>query len=323
VTPRSGARLIELVVPETLAGERVDKAISLLAGISRREAADLVAGGEVSVDGRVVKVRSRVLTEGELLEVRLLAAPRPVAPGADPDVRFKVVQEDRSMVVVDKPPGLVVHAGAGNETGTLVNGLLARYPDLAELPKAGAGDPDRPGIVHRLDKGTSGLMVVARTVEAYLSLSKQFKEHSAGRTYTALVHGALAAPVGVVDAPIGRSARRPDRMAVASGGKPALTEYRELARYSTPVPATLLEATLSTGRTHQVRVHLAAIGHPVLGDDRYGGRSRTPSPPEAALPPGRLFLHATRLELEDLEGRRRSWESPLPEDLERSIEAFS
>jgi 23S rRNA pseudouridine1911/1915/1917 synthase len=226
-----------------------------------------------------------------------------------------VVHEDDCLVVVEKPPGLVVHGGAGNLRGTLVCGLLARYPELAELPRSGAGEVQRPGIVHRLDKGTSGLLVVARTADAYRSLTRQFREHTAGRKYLALVAGSVGDEAGIVEAPIGRSARKRDRMAVTSRGRTATTAYRVVARYGEPFVATLVDAALSTGRTHQVRVHLAAIGHPVIGDDRYGGSASRPVVLRNAMSPGRLFLHAHRLELEHPTGGRSAWTSALPADL--------
>jgi 23S rRNA pseudouridine1911/1915/1917 synthase len=301
-------------VPATLEGERVDRAVALLTGLARSAVSALVSDGRVAVDGRRVESRSRTLAVGQTLRVEV-APPADHGPRRDATVVFTVVHEDRHLIVVDKPAGLVVHHGAGHHAGTLVDGLLDRYPALAELSAAGAGEPDRPGIVHRLDKGTSGLLVVARTAEAFHSLSRQLREHSAGRHYRALVSGTVEADAGVVDAPIGRSPRQPTRMAVTRGGRPARTAYTVLARYGEPREATLVEATLDTGRTHQVRVHLAAIGHPVIGDDRYGPATGRGGP--RALPPGRLFLHASRLSLDDPEsGERRSWESPLPPDLE-------
>jgi len=301
-------------VPAALEGERVDKTVSLVVGVSRSTAMVLVEQGRVHVNGRQVRVRSRTLTEGDTLTVELPDLESTV-PLPDPGVLFSVVHEDEDLIVVDKPAGLVVHAGAGHRSGTLVSGLLARYPELAEIPDAEVGETQRPGIVHRLDKGTSGLLVVARTPDAYRILARQFREHSAGRKYLALVAGSVEADEGLVDAPIGRSARKPDRMTVTARGKAASTGYKVEARYSEPIAATLLDATLATGRTHQVRVHLAAIGHPVIGDDRYGSTSSRPGPLRDLLVAGRLFLHAHRLELDHPHGGRSSWESPLPEDL--------
>jgi 23S rRNA pseudouridine1911/1915/1917 synthase len=280
----------------------------------------LVSDGRVAVDGQRVDTRSRILVIGQLLRVDVgpivVEGPRP-----DADVQFSVAYDDDDLIVVDKPAGLVVHHGAGHSGGTLVDGLLARYPELAELSAEGAGEADRPGIVHRLDKGTSGLLVVARTASAFWSLSGQLRQHSAGRHYRALVVGNVEADNGVIDAPIGRSPRQPTRMTVTRAGRPARTAYTVVARYSEPIEATLMEATLDTGRTHQVRVHLAAIGHPVIGDDRYGVTESRPVAVRASLPPGRLFLHACRLSLDHpADGERRTWESPLPADLDAILQ---
>ncbi|HUC38036.1 MAG TPA: RluA family pseudouridine synthase [Acidimicrobiales bacterium] len=315
-------RLLEVVVPDALEGERVDKSVSLLAGVSRSVAARLVAEGRVSIDGRPAELRSRPLASGERLEVRIPPVGEDL-PVADPSVVITVVHEDDDLIVVDKPAGLVVHAGAGNNSATLVCGLLARYPELAGLPRAGAGDPHRPGIVHRLDKGTSGLLAVARSVRAYRSLARQFREHSAGREYVALVAGSVSSDAGVVDAPIGRSARHPERMAVTRRGREATTSYRVAARYRDPVAATLVHARLGTGRTHQVRVHFAAIGHPVVGDDRYGGAASRPAALVGSMGRGRLFLHAHELELEHPAGGKASFSAPLPADLARVLDRLT
>ena len=293
-------------VPAALAGERVDRAVAILTGLARTRVAELVAAGAVRVGGAPVTSRSRRVAEGEELEVdlALLSGPAHLVP--DPGVVVPVVHADNDVVVVDKPAGMVVHPGAGNASGTLVHGLLALFADLAQsLP----GDPARPGVVHRLDKGTSGLIVVARTEEAYSSLVHQMATRTVERRYLALVWGAVESSEGVVDAPVGRSSRDPTRMAVAAGGRPARTRYTVAVRYTTPAPLTLLECSLETGRTHQVRVHLAAIGHPVVGDNRYGkGR------PELRL--GRPFLHAHSLDFDHPRtGARTSFSSPLPPEL--------
>jgi 23S rRNA pseudouridine1911/1915/1917 synthase len=307
--------VFETEVPAILVGERVDRAVALLTGLSRRAVNELVSEGKVAVDDRPVTSRSTPLAAGQRVRVTQ-GAPVSDAPVPDAGIVFGVVHEDPELIVVDKPAGLVVHHGAGHATGTLVDGLLARYPDLAALAAQGIGDPARPGIVHRLDKGTSGLLVVARTEAAFVSLSRQLRDHSAGRRYRALVRGTVPDDAGVVDAPIGRSSRQPARMAVSRAGRPARTGYTVVARYREPAELTLVEATLDTGRTHQVRVHFAAIGHPVVGDDRYGGATPRSDPLRHALDPGRLFLHACMLTLDHPDGHRRSWQSPLPADLE-------
>ncbi|HEX3946335.1 MAG TPA: RluA family pseudouridine synthase [Acidimicrobiales bacterium] len=305
-----------VLVPALLDGVRVDRAVALLAEVSRSRAAELVGEGRVSVDGRPVVTRSTPLAAGTTLTVDLPAVDDQ-GPVAEPEVAFAVVHQDDQLVVIDKPAGLVVHPGAGHASGTLVGGLLARFPDLAELGTAGVCDPERPGIVHRLDRGTSGLLVVARTEPAYRSLASQLAARTVGRRYLALAAGQVTDQEGVVDAPIGRSSRTPTKMAVSANGRPARTGYRILARYDqlgpAEIPATLLALTLETGRTHQIRVHLAAIGHPVIGDDRYGPRARVGG---QLLAPGRLFLHAARLGFEHPgTGEWVQWTSPLPPDL--------
>ena len=267
----------QLAVPEALAGERLDRAVALLTGWTRSEVQDLVESGAVLVDGARVP-KSRKLEAGSVIEV--LAEPEVAGlPEADPSIEVTVRHEDDDVVVVAKPAGLVVHPGAGHPDGTLVNGLLARYPELAEV-----GDPARPGIVHRLDRDTSGLLVVARSPAAYDGLVEMLAAHDVERRYDALVWGVPDAPRGVIDAPIGRSVRRPTRMSVREGGRVARTAYEVVDTFRAPDLARL-ECRLETGRTHQIRVHLQAIGHPVVGDAAYGGR-------RPAITLDRPFLHA-------------------------------
>jgi 23S rRNA pseudouridine1911/1915/1917 synthase len=310
----TGSGELEVTVPALLDDVRVDRAVAMLAGVSRAKAAALVAGGRVRVDGAVATTRSQVLRAGATLRVEGGTDDPGLAP--DPDVAFEVVHEDDQLVVVDKPAGLVVHPGAGRAHGTLAAGLLARYPDLAAL--AEDGNPLRPGIVHRLDRGTSGLLVVARTEEARRSLVAQLAARTASRRYLALVAGAVAEERGTVEAPIGRSNRTPTRMAVSARGREARTHYRVLRRYGEPLASTFLAVALDTGRTHQIRVHLAAIGHPVVGDDRYGPGGRVGG---RLLEPGRLFLHAAELVLDHpATGERVRWRSALPADLAAVVE---
>jgi 23S rRNA pseudouridine1911/1915/1917 synthase len=232
-------------------------------------------------------------------------------------VAFEIVYADESLAVVDKPAGLVVHPGAGHGAGTLVGGLLARFPDLEDLVTQGVCPADRPGIVHRLDKGTSGLLAVARTAEAYHSLVEQLATRTMGRRYVALVAGHVVDDRGEVEAPIGRSIRTPTKMAVTAAGKPARTSYTVLERRLDGAdPVTLLELALQSGRTHQIRVHMAAIGHPVVGDARYGT-------PDKRLGSGRFFLHAFRLAFSHpVTGARLELESPVPSDLQRYLDAL-
>lgn len=297
-------------VPGALDGVRVDRAVALLADLSRSAVDQLVAGGHVRVDGRVVRTRSRPLHQGESLVVALDDRPRSPVPEPDPFVELTVVHADADVVVVDKPAGLVVHPGSGHPDGTLVNGMLARYPEIAALAGEDGAAADRPGIVHRLDRGTSGLLVVARSPEAYRSLVAQLGGRTVSRRYQALVLGAVEADSGVVDAPIGRSTTSPTRMAVSRTGREARTHYQVVRRFP-DAAATLVEASLETGRTHQIRVHLAAIGHPVVGDDVYGRGRRL-----VGTTVDRPFLHAGSLAFDHpRSGERMSWSSPLPADL--------
>jgi len=310
-----------VAIPGALAGERVDRVVALLYGRTRAQVARLIAAGGVRLGGAVVAAGSRRVKVNDVLETDLqllLEAgpdlPRAAAPG---EVAFRVVYDDPTVIVVDKPPGVVVHPDATHRSGTLVAGLLALYPELARLPALGCGEIDRPGIVHRLDKDTSGLLVVARTPDAYRSLTSQLAARSVKRTYLALTCGSVEAEAGLVDAPIGRSLRDPTRMAVAAGGRAARTHYRVLARFARPLQATYLELRLETGRTHQIRVHLAAIGHPVVGDSRYRGDRRRSG---CARP----FLHAAGLAFVD-PGTAEPMEftSRLPDDLVTVLERFS
>jgi 23S rRNA pseudouridine1911/1915/1917 synthase len=291
-------------VPPALDGQRLDRIVALLADVSRSLATAVIAAGGVTVDD-AVEVSGKVrLAEGAVVAVDREAIPRPVLPSGDPDVRFDVVHADDDVIVVDKPAGLVVHPGAGNPDGTLVNGLLARYPELAAV-----GDPMRPGIVHRLDAGSSGLLVVARTEHAAAALIGQFADHSAGRRYDAVVWGHPEAPHGIVDAPIGRDPGDPLKMAVVVDGKAARTEYQLIDRFVTPAALARLSCVLQTGRTHQIRVHLAAVGHPLVGDPTYGDRRTT-------LGLTRPFLHAAELSFDHpTSGERLSFASLLPPDL--------
>ncbi len=298
-------------VPAALAGERLDRVVAMVTGVSRAVAASLVDGGAVELDGQVersVKVR---VEEGAELRVEL---PADESHGVQPDasVAVTVVYADDDVVVVDKPAGLVVHPGAGNQTNTLVNGLLARFPEIADV-----GDPARPGIVHRLDKGTSGLLVVARSPQAYESLVGQLSARTVGRSYAALVWGRPEPAVGVIDAPVGRSSRDRTRMTVSARGRDARTHYRVQTTYREPAVVSLVECQLETGRTHQVRVHFAAIHHPVVGDTQYRGAR------EAIRAP-RPMLHARALAFRHpVTGERIELESPMPADFAAVLAGLS
>ena len=294
-----------LPIPESLDGERLDRVLCLIWDMPRSEATGLISSGAVRLGGRAESTRARRVAAGQELEVELSARSAPSALAGETGDDLPLVHVDDHVIVVDKPAGMVVHPGAGRSTGTLVQALLGRFPDLAAT-----GSPDRPGIVHRLDKGTSGLLVVARTPAAHQSLVAQLAARTVERRYLALAWAAMATDAGVVDAPIGRASTDRTRMAVVAGGRPSRTHYRVLARYTEPADLTLVECRLETGRTHQVRVHLAAIAHPIVGDARYGGG-------RPVVPARRPFLHASTLGFDHPgTGERRRFESPLPPDLE-------
>ena len=301
------------MVPSVLAGERVDRVISLLTGMARSKVAGLVAEGKVLVDGAPA-ARAQRLEEGQAVELadefipeEGSNRPEPVQP--DPSVEFAVVHEDEWLIVIDKPAGVVVHPGAGHVDGTLVHGLLARYPELESV-----GDPERPGLVHRLDKGTSGLMVVARTSAAFDVLTAQVRARSMSRRYLALAWGLVEADRGLIDAPIGRSDRTPLRQAVSSGGREARTRYEVRGRWTDP-DRTLVECYLDTGRMHQIRVHLAAIGHALVGDPGYRGARQG-----FGENLGRPFLHAWRLGFRHpADDQGVHFASPLPSELQELL----
>lgn len=298
-------------VPSGLAGERLDRVVSMMTGLSRSVASALVADGLVQVNGEVVTARSHRLGHDDVVDVEVVDQVSGPVVVADPTVVVEVVYEDDDVVVVNKPPGLVVHPGAGNPNGTLVHGLLHRYPEMEDV-----GEPWRPGLVHRLDADTSGLLVVARTPEAYDGLVAQLAGHHVDRQYDALVWGVFETPAGRVDAPIGRSRRHPTRMAVSAAGRDAVTDYAVEETFHQPVVVSLLRCRLHTGRTHQIRVHLAGIGHPVVGDSLYGGVRES-----LAVP--RLCLHAAQLGfVHPSTGENVVVSAPLPGDLAGVIDGL-
>jgi len=302
---------VAIEVPAALAGERLDRVVATVTGVSRSVAASLIDSGAVELDGRVERSAKVRVVEGASLTVEVPdEQPHRVIP--DTTIAIDVVHEDADVLVVDKPAGVVVHPGAGNSSGTLVHGLVARFPEIATV-----GDPARPGIVHRLDKGTSGLLVVARSPAAYVSLVEQMSSHEVERRYDALAWGQVEPSTGVIDAPIGRSSRDPTKMTVSTKGRAARTHYRVEKVYRRPALVSLLECRLETGRTHQVRVHLAAIHHPVVGDARYGG-AREP------LRVARPLLHARALAfVHPSTGERIEVEAPLPSDFRAVLESLS
>jgi 23S rRNA pseudouridine1911/1915/1917 synthase len=284
-----------------MAGLRLDQALArLLPEHSRSRIAGWVRSDQVRVEGHAAKPKQKVWG-GERIEID--AAPTPESTAYRPEALvLDIVYEDAELLVIDKPAGLVVHPGSGNWQGTLLNALLHHAEALAGLPRA--------GIVHRLDKDTSGLLVVAKTLPAHTSLVRQLQERTVTRVYCAFVHGEVAGP-GEVDAPVGRHPTQRTRMAIVPGGRSARTHYRPVERY---VGATRLECRLDTGRTHQIRVHLTSIGHPLIGDPVYKSGVRRDPAPELNLQ--RQALHAAKLELDHPRtGERMRWRSPLPADL--------
>ncbi len=303
-----------LVVGAGEGGERLDLFLARALDTSRTHAATLVAGGQVTVDGRREKASWRV-RPGERV-----VADVPPPPGREvvaEDIPIPVVHEDDEIVVVDKPAGMVVHPAPGNWTGTLVNALVGRGQGLAP----GGGD-ERPGLVHRIDKDTSGLLVVAKTERAHRLLSAAVAARKVTRRYAAACWGHLADDRVTVERAIARDPRDRKRMAVvpngSGGGKPARTDFARLARFDA---GDLLRAHLHTGRTHQIRVHLASVGHPVLGDDTYGGGGGRRL---VALPSPRHFLHAALLRFRHpATGADVEFRAPLPADLRASLAALA
>ena len=300
---------ITATIPETAAGQRLDRALAeLLPDFSRSRLQQWLRQGELTVDGTPRRARDRV-AGGE--HVCLCAAEPEASPAVAPEpMDLQVVHEDDDLLVIDKPAGLVVHPGAGNPDGTLENALRHRHPHLEGVP--------RHGLVHRIDKDTTGLLVVALSERAHARLTAQIEARTMGREYHALVAGTFTAG-GTVDAPIGRHPRDRKRMAVVDGGRPARTHYRVAERFAAH---TLLRVTLETGRTHQIRVHMASIRHPLVGDPVYGGRLRLPPRADDAVRTAlggfrRQALHAARLQLEHpRSGEPVEWSAPRPADFE-------
>lgn len=295
---------LKLTVPSACAGLRLDQALSrLLPQYSRTRLAQWTRANHIRLDGSTVPPRHRVWG-GEVIEIVVDPALASATADQPEDIALDIVYEDQALMVINKPPGLVVHPGSGNPSGTLLNALLQHQPDLAQLPRA--------GIVHRLDKDTSGLLVVAKTLTAQTDLVRQLHARTVTREYLALVHGRVARN-GKVEAPIGRHPVSRTRMAVLARGRHAVTHYAVLERFA---QATLLRCRLETGRTHQIRVHLSSIGHPLVGDSVYGRR-------RAVLAFPRQALHAERLALRHPQTQRVvSWRVPPPADMRRLILAL-
>ncbi|MBW5411695.1 MULTISPECIES: 23S rRNA pseudouridine(1911/1915/1917) synthase RluD [Pseudomonas] len=294
-------------VPTELGGQRLDQvAAQLFSEYSRSRLSSWIKEGSLTVDGAVLRPRDLV-HGGAVLSLR--AEREAQGDWVAQDIELNIVYEDDHLLVLDKPAGLVVHPAAGHADGTLLNALLHHVPSLANVPRA--------GIVHRLDKDTTGLMVVAKTLEAQTNLVAQLQARSVSRIYEAVVAGVVVSG-GTVDAPIGRHSQRRQQMAVVTGGKPAVSHYRVLDRFRA---YTHVRVKLETGRTHQIRVHMTHIGFPLVGDPVYSGRFRIPPATNPTLVKTlrefpRQALHARFLELDHpVTGERMSWESPLPEDI--------
>lgn len=303
---------LSATIPPDCAGQRLDQALSLLfPDYSRNRLQAWIKAGEVTLDGKTVRPRDKVFGgEQVVIEGTVAAAPAVAAEA----LALPIVYEDAELLVIDKPAGLVVHPGAGNPAGTVQNALLHHAPSLAAIPRA--------GLVHRLDKDTSGLMVVAKTLAAHKSLVEQLSARTVTREYLALAAGGFTAG-GTVDAPIGRHRVDRKRMAVVEGGRPAVTHYRIVERFQAH---TLLRVTLETGRTHQIRVHMAYIRHPLVGDPVYGGRPILPKGASERLRVAlqtfpRQALHAARLGVvHPRSGESMEWEAALPEDFAQLLE---
>ncbi len=297
--------VLRVQVPQAGSGGRADRFVADASGLSRARVQRLISDGRVTAAGVPVRARD-TLAPGAVVEVDVPEAPAPTLEPETMDLR--VVHEDEDLLIVDKPSGVVTHPAPGHATGTLVHGLLGRAQHEG-ISLGTVGGADRAGIVHRLDRDTSGLLMVAKTDAAQLALQAQLKARRVHKRYLALVAGSVAAQAGRIEAPIGRDPRDRLRMTVVPGGRDSVTLYRVRERFPR---WTLLEVDLVTGRTHQIRVHLASIGHPVAGDPLYATGAARRGPDGLA----RLFLHAWRLELASPSGHGLiRAESPLPEEL--------
>lgn len=295
---------VDVIVPDDLDRVRADKVLAVVLGIPRSASREIIDSGDATIDEVPVRPGEKVRAGTRIVAI-LPERAEDLTP--DPEVPFEVVYEDDAVVVVDKPIGVVVHPGSGHGEGTLVNGLIARFPEIV-----GVGQKGRWGIVHRLDRDTSGLLVVARTLPAYEELISMMKAHEVSRGYLAVVQGVFTNTKGTIDAPIGRDPVNPTKMHLDGSGREARTHYRRLAQW-TIRDAALLSVTLETGRTHQIRVHMRSIGHPIIGDGGYGRRG-------VVGDPGRPWLHARRLALRHpTTGRELSFIAPLPADLSDSL----
>jgi 23S rRNA pseudouridine1911/1915/1917 synthase len=312
---------LSLIVPPENEGERIDTFLaSRIEHASRSQIRRAIESGDITVSYRMVKP-SYSVRPGEEIQVELPAsAPLEAAPEPIP---IEIIYEDEEILVINKPAGMVTHPGAGVTSGTLANALVHHFTQISHQPPR-RGGASRPGIVHRLDVGTSGLIIVAKTDRAHIRLAEQFESRRVFKSYQALVYGNVTAEEGTIDLPIGRDPRGRVKMAVrpAGEGRPALTSYRVLERFA---EFTLLDVEIKTGRTHQIRVHLAHLKHPVSGDSAYsGGRANTIKDAQvraAAAKLGRPFLHAARLTImHPAKEEEMSFTSPLPDELQSFLE---
>ena len=310
VTDSAGEQFHE-VLGSGFAGERIDRVVSTVTGVSRKQAVALIADGSVLLNRAAPAKPSLRVADGDELSV---SVPRGTELAEDRSVQVPIIFSDEHVIVVEKAAGLVVHPGAGTHSGTLIQGLLAEYPELREV----GIDPDRPGVVHRLDKGTSGLLLVARTQIGFDSLTQQLRDRTLERRYRCLVHGDVEGGGGVVDAPIGRSIRQPTRQTVSADGKHAVTHYSVEQRFLES-EVTELSCRLETGRTHQIRVHMEAIHYPVVGDERYNDRKNLKN-----FGLQRPFLHAADVGFEHpVTGETIRFSSDLPPDLHNVLAGLS
>ena len=298
---------LKIIIPERMTGQRLDVALSeMLPDYSRSKITAWIKSGEALINHKTFKPKDKV-NGSEMVELTISQKQNNDWVGED--IPLNIVFEDEDIIVLNKAVGLVTHPGAGNWSGTLANALLYYEPKLATL--------DRAGIVHRLDKNTSGLMVVARNEKSQKYLVEQLQKHSVSREYSAIVYGHMVAG-GTIDEPIGRDTKDRVKQAVSSHGKEAVTHYRVIDRYQNH---THIKAILETGRTHQIRVHLSHIGYPLMGDPMYGGKVRFPKKADVILKEAivnfkRQALHARKLTLtHPISGELMSWKAPLPEDM--------
>ncbi len=340
---------IELRVPNLLSGVRLDKTISTLLGISRSEVSELISNQCVLLNGNTLKSPSKTASNGDSIRIVFpqsdtpslqppdlappdansmnsrFQAPDLAPPGAIASIESHIVYSDSDLVVIDKPAGIIVHPGAGNSYGTLIDALVGLFPDIGLLAENGICAKNRPGIVHRLDKNTSGLMVVARSELSYHSLVAQLSSRQVERVYRCLVWGSPKASDGVVDGPIGRSSSHRTKFSVVAQGKPSITRFHVLERFGFGhITLALLECKLETGRTHQIRVHLSQIGLPVVGDDQYGGAVNTKRDPVGVLSTlKRQFLHAGQLAfVHPATEELVTFRSHLPVDLQQALDGL-